>query len=64
MSGGIVIFTRPNLDPGPAATTLYEKHQVTCATTGGDFRGLRFSPHIYLSLQEVEKAADAVASLG
>lgn len=63
MSGGIVIFTRPNLDPGPAATALYEKAQITCATTGGDFRGLRFSPHIYVSMQEVDKAAEAVAGL-
>lgn len=63
LSGGIVIFTQPNLDPGPAATALYEKHQITCATTGGEFRGLRFAPHIYVSLQELDRAADAVATL-
>lgn len=63
LSGGIVIFTRPGLDPRAAATALYEKHQITCATTGGEFAGVRFAPHIYVSLQEIDKAADAVAGL-
>jgi hypothetical protein len=29
---------------------------------GGDFDGLRLSPHIYNPIDEIERAADAVAS--
>ena len=63
MSAGIVIFTLSNLDPPAAATTLYEKHQITCAVSGGEFAGLRFAPHVYVLMDDIEKAAGAVASL-
>ena len=63
LSGGIVIFNLPNLDTRAASIALYEKAQITCATTGGDFAGLRFAPHIYVTLADVDKAVEAVAKL-
>jgi selenocysteine lyase/cysteine desulfurase len=63
MSGGIVIFTLPNLDTSAASKTLYEKHQITCAASGGDFPGLHFAPHVYVTMAEIDKAVDAVGNL-
>ena len=63
MSGGIVIFNLPNLDTRAASSALYEKAQITCATTGGEFPGLRFSPHVYVTLADIDKAVEAVAKL-
>jgi selenocysteine lyase/cysteine desulfurase len=63
MSAGIVIFTMPNLDTAAAAKSLYEKYQITCVTSGGDFAGLRFSPHVYVTMAEIDKAVEAVGSL-
>jgi selenocysteine lyase/cysteine desulfurase len=61
LSGGIVIFTRPGLDTGAASRALYEKAQITCAGAAGN--SLRFAPHVYVLLADVEKAVDAVAAL-
>ena len=63
MSGGIVIFGLPKMDNAAGARILYEKQQITCAVSGGDFAGLRFAPHIYVSLQEIDRAVEAVMSL-
>ncbi|MBI4500675.1 MAG: aminotransferase class V-fold PLP-dependent enzyme [Gemmatimonadetes bacterium] len=63
MSAGIVIFALPKMDNAEGAKVLYEKNQITCAVSGGDFAGLRFAPHIYVSMQDIDKAVDAVVSL-
>jgi selenocysteine lyase/cysteine desulfurase len=60
LSGGVVIFTIPGLQPRPAYDALYQKHQIAGATSGG---GLRLCPHVYTTLADVERAADAVASI-
>jgi selenocysteine lyase/cysteine desulfurase len=60
-SAGIVIFTRPNLDVRAASARLYEMHHITCATAAGN--SLRFAPHIYVLMEDIEKAVEAVAAL-
>ena len=63
MSAGIVIWALPNLDNAAAANLLYDKNQITCAVSGGEFSGLRFASHVYVSMQEIDKAVDAVVAL-
>jgi len=64
LSGGVVKFRLKNLPTKRAYDTLWEKHRVAIAmTASGDAEGLRFSPHIYNSLEEVDRAVAAVKEL-
>jgi len=57
----VVSFQPGNLDPRKLTQALYEKDRIVCATRGGSDRGgLRFSPHVYNSHQEIERALGAV----
>ena len=47
-----------------AYNTLWERHRMAIAmTASGDAEGLRFSPHIYNSMEEIEQAVRAVREL-
>ncbi len=62
LSGGVVISQMPELDrPKMAALVkdLYEKYGIAGAATGG----LRLSPHVYNSMDEVQMAVRAVKEL-
>src|SRR5688572_9079211 len=60
-SAGIVVFKPAALEPRRVASTLYEQHRVACASAGGSSRpGVRFSPHFYNTLEEMDRAVDAV----
>ncbi len=64
LSAGVVKFmTRiPTLT---AYNTLWEQHRIAIAQTAtGDAEGLRFSPHIYNSTDEIDQAVAAVRKLG
>jgi len=63
LSSGIVIFHWPGLDRNAVYGALYQRHQIGCATTSGDFPGLRFSPHVYNTMDEVTRAVGAVTAL-
>ncbi|NIN71154.1 MAG: aminotransferase class V-fold PLP-dependent enzyme [Gemmatimonadetes bacterium] len=63
LSAGVVVFDPFVADVPEAFGRLYTEHGVAGAPRGGDFRGIRLCPHIYNTLQEVERAAEAVASL-
>lgn len=63
LSGGIVKFASPEIDLSDAGSTLYEVHGIVCSVHGGNFPGIRLSTHIYNTMEEIEKAAEAVASL-
>lgn len=41
-------------------SAIYEKHQITCATAG---TGLRFAPHVCVTMSDIEKAVEAVGTL-
>jgi isopenicillin-N epimerase len=58
----VVSFRPGSLNPQKLATALYEQDKIACATRGGDDRGgLRFSPHLYNSMTEVDRVVAAVS---
>jgi selenocysteine lyase/cysteine desulfurase len=64
LSGGVVKFRLKNLPTKRAYDTLWEKHRLAIAMTpSGDSEGLRFSPQIYNSMDEVDRAVAAVKEL-
>jgi len=65
LSGGVVKFRLKNMPTKQAYDTLWEKHRLAIAMTpAGDAEGLRFSPHVYNSMEEVDRAVAAVKELG
>jgi len=64
LSGGVVKFRLKNVPTKRAYDTLWEKHRLAIAMTpSGDADGLRFSPQIYNSMEEVDRAVAAVKEL-
>ncbi|MFC1544486.1 aminotransferase class V-fold PLP-dependent enzyme [Gemmatimonadota bacterium] len=63
MAGGVLVFAVPGTDHGELYNRLYGEAGVACARMSGTFDGVRFSPHIYNTLDQVERAAAAVAEL-
>ena len=64
LSGGVVKFRLKNVPTKRAYDTLWEKHRMAIAMTpSGDAEGLRFSPQIYNSMEEVDRAVAAVKGL-
>ncbi|HLK18310.1 MAG TPA: aminotransferase class V-fold PLP-dependent enzyme [Bryobacteraceae bacterium] len=64
LSGGVVKADIAKVPTKQAYDTLWEKHRISIAMTpSGDAQGLRFSPHIYNSRHEIERAAEAVKAL-
>jgi selenocysteine lyase/cysteine desulfurase len=58
----IVSFQPGGANAGRLAAALYEEDRIVCATRGGPDRpGLRFSPHFYNTMADVERALAAVA---
>jgi isopenicillin-N epimerase len=63
-SAGIVVFKPAALEPRRVASTLYDQFRVACAAAGGPSRpGVRFSPHFYNTLDEMDRAVDAVRKI-
>ena len=61
-SGAVVTFRPGNLDIPKLSAALYKNDRIGCATrTGSDRPGIRFSPHIYNTMAEVERTVAAVA---
>ena len=61
-SGTVVTFRPGNLDIPKFSAALYRNDRIGCATrTGTDRPGIRFSPHIYNTMAEVDRAVAAVA---
>jgi selenocysteine lyase/cysteine desulfurase len=64
LSAGVVKFALRNRPTKQAYDTLWEKHRIALAmTAAGDAEGLRYSPHIYNSLDDIDQAVAAVRSL-
>jgi isopenicillin-N epimerase len=59
MSAGIVIINFAGKQPQDIYQKLYESHGIACAATGG----IRLSPHIYNTLEEMDHIVVALASL-
>ena len=59
--GGVVVFGLPGADHQAIYRGVYGSHRVGCAAMGGEFDGIRLSPHVYNTLAEVEAAVEALA---
>ena len=60
-SAAIIVFKPGTLDAHKVVTTLYEKERVVCAFTGGNDRpSVRFSPHFYNTMDEIDRGVAAV----
>jgi selenocysteine lyase/cysteine desulfurase len=60
-SHSVVSFDPAGLDPEKLQLALYDKDRIVCAVRGGvDRPGLRFSPHLYNTQAEVDRALLAV----
>ena len=61
-SGAVVSFRPGTLDVSRLSAALYQNDRIGCATRGGSDRpGIRFSPHIYNTRAEVDRAVSAIA---
>jgi selenocysteine lyase/cysteine desulfurase len=61
-STSVVSFRPGTHAPQALAAALFERHGIVCAVRGGEDRGgLRFSPHFYNSMEEVDQAVAAIA---
>ncbi len=56
----IMTFKPATVDPRRLVTTLYEKEKIACAGSGGGRPGVRFSPHIFNTLEEIDRTIAAV----
>lgn len=59
-SWGVVVFHIPGVDTSRVLETLYRKYDVGCAVMGAN---IRFSPHLYNTLEDIDKAVYAVAKI-
>jgi selenocysteine lyase/cysteine desulfurase len=61
-SGAVVSFQPGSLDVSKLSAALYRNDRIGCATRGGaDRPGIRFSPHIYNTMAEVDRSVAAIA---
>jgi selenocysteine lyase/cysteine desulfurase len=61
-SGAVVSFRPGTLDVPRLAAALYRNDRIGCATRGGaDRPGIRFSPHIYNTMADIDRAVAAIA---
>ena len=64
LSGGVIKFRLRNVPTKRAYDTLWEHQRISIAmTASGDSEGLRFSPHIYNSIDQIDRAVAAVRAL-
>jgi isopenicillin-N epimerase len=61
LSGGVVKVDLPRHDLKTVYDKLWNQHRVAIAmTASGDSRGLRFSPHVYNTTAEIDRAVEAL----
>lgn len=64
LSAGVIKFRLSNVPTKRAYDTLWEKHRIAIAmTASGESEGLRFSPHIYNSFEDIDRAVAAVKAI-
>lgn len=63
-SAAVVVFKPGSLEPRRLVSTLYQRERIVSATGGGRERpGVRFAPHFYNTMDEVDRAIMAVKRL-
>jgi len=64
LSGGVIKFRLRNVPTKRAYDLLWEKYRLAIAMTpSGDAEGLRFSPQVYNSMEEIDRAVAAVKEI-
>lgn len=64
LSGGVIKCDVNRVPTKQAYDSLWDHHRIAIAmTASGDSQGLRFSPHIYNSREEIDRAVAAVKAL-
>jgi len=64
LSGGVIKFNVKKRPLKEVYDLLWERHRMAIAqTAAGDARGLRFSPHVYNTMEEIDQAVAAVKEL-
>jgi len=64
LSGGVIKFRLRNVPTKRAYDTLWERHRISMAmTASGESEGLRVSPHIYNSIEQIDRTVAAVRAL-
>ena len=61
-SAGVVVFELPGKDHDAIFDGVYRTHRLGCASMHGQFVGIRLSPHIYNTMDQVDLAVEAVAA--
>ena len=59
LSAGIVIVNLAGKDAKDVYQKLYENHGIACASTGG----IRLSPHIYNTMEDINKVVESLVML-
>jgi isopenicillin-N epimerase len=60
-SASIVVFRPANLDPRKLGAALAERERIVCTVRAGQDRpGLRFSPHLYNTMDDIERTVGAI----
>lgn len=64
LSGGVIKFNLRNRATKDVYDALWERHRVAIAQTpAGPAQGLRFSPHVYNTMEDIDRAVAAVREL-
>ena len=63
LSGGVVIFGLPGVDLRAAFMPLYEEYHIGCAVMGSDEPFIRFCPHIYNTMEEVDRVVEVIQGM-
>jgi selenocysteine lyase/cysteine desulfurase len=60
LRAGVVIFSPPGVDTGDLYSRLYAEHHIAGARQAA---GMRLSVHLYNTMEEVDRAVEAVATI-
>jgi isopenicillin-N epimerase len=61
-NAGVLVFEIPGRDHDAIFEGVYQSHRLGCAAMHGLFNGLRLSPHVYNTMDQVHYAVEAVAA--
>ena len=63
LRGGVVRFRVAGIDVNTGGDMLYKQFGIGCRVWGGEHDGVRFSPHYYNTMEDIEKGINAIKSI-